>query len=353
MELTRRETLAGFLGTAAALTIPSQLAAKTGTLLHASWGGGVGDTWTKSFSKPYHEATGTDVRIVEVPNPEAQFRAQAGQPQYHSGIGTFVQGVNMMRDDMLETFSIDELPAMKNIDEKYWLKTPDGRLAGVTPYFAYYGIAVNTNEASVEDFASWKNLADEKWKDRLGMTRPIYLSTYDLTMLSIAAGGDEYKTEGGMKLLEGMSRNVLNVSNSLAQQNTMLERGEVAAMPFYSVRVWSLNEAGVDYVKMIIPEEGALLLPYVVAAPKGVSDREQVAEWLNYVASAAPQERGMAMSGYLPANTDAIATDEIKVKLGGLDYNELRAKLYQPDWGHIAEHQKDTVAAIDQMLASL
>lgn len=29
-----------------------------------------------------------------------------------------------MRDDMLETFSIDELPAMKDIDEKYWLKTP-------------------------------------------------------------------------------------------------------------------------------------------------------------------------------------------------------------------------------------
>lgn len=45
---------------------------------------------------------------------------------------------------------------------------------------------MNTNEASVDDFQSWKDLANEKWRGRLGMTRPIYLSTYDLTMFSIA-----------------------------------------------------------------------------------------------------------------------------------------------------------------------
>ncbi len=352
MTLTRRQTIVGALGTAAALSLPGRLSARTDQLLHASWGGGTGDTWTHSFATPYQEQSGTAVRVVEVPNPEAQFRAQAGAPQYHTGIGTFVQGVNLMRDDMLETFSIDELPAMKDIDEKYWLKTPDGRLAGVTPYFAYYGIAVNTNEASVDDFQSWKDLANEKWRGRLGMTRPIYLSTYDLTMFSIAAGGDEKNTAGGMELLTGMARNVLIVSNSLAQQNTMLERGEVAAMPFYSTRVWALNEAGVDYVKMVIPTEGSLLLPYAVFAPKGVKDREQVAEWLNYCASAAPQESGMAYSGYIPANANAVATDDIKAKLG-MDYTDLRAKLYQPDWGYIAEHQKETVAAIDQMMSTL
>ena len=352
MTLSRRQTLAGVLGSAATLALPSRLVAGTGPILHASWGGGVGDTWTKAFADPYSAETGTDVRIVELPNPEAQFRAQAGNPQYHTGIGTFVQGVNLMRDDMLETFDIEELPAMKNIDEKFWLKTEDGRLAGVTPYFAYYGIAVNTNEASVDDFKSWKSLADPKWNGRLGMTRPIYLSTYDLTILAKAAGGDEYNTAGGMDLLKGMAKNVLNVPNSLAQQNTMLERGEVAAMPFYSVRVWSLNEAGVDYVKIVIPEEGALLLPYAIFAPKGVNDREMVAKWLNYIGSAAPQERGMAISGYIPANDQAEATDDIRSKLG-MGYRELRAKLYQPDWGYIAEHQKDTVAAIDQMLAAL
>ncbi|GGM12711.1 ABC transporter substrate-binding protein [Pseudooceanicola nanhaiensis] len=352
MKVTRRQTMAGLMGAAASLSLPGRLSAQAGPILHASWGGGVGDTWTGAFAGPFEAETGTSVRIVEVPNPEAQFRAQAGNPQYHTGIGTFVQGVNLMRDDMLETFDIEEIPAMKNIPEEYWLKTEDGRLAGITPYFAYYGIAVNTDEASIEDFSSWKSLADEKWKGRLGMTRPIYLSTYDLTILSKAAGGDEKNTDGGMKLLEGMSRNVLNVSNSLAQQNTMLERGEVAAMPFYSVRVWSLNEAGVDHVKIVIPDEGALLLPYVVVAPKGVSDRERVAEWLNFIASPEPQERGMEISGYIPANSEAEATDEIRAKLG-MTFQEVKDRLYQPDWGYIAAHQKETVAEIDQMLANL
>ncbi|APE45621.1 hypothetical protein BOO69_18815 (plasmid) [Sulfitobacter alexandrii] len=352
MTITRRQTLLGAAGATAALALPRSLMAQSGQILHASWGGGVGDTWTGAFAEPFTEETGNAVRIVEVPNPEAQFRAQAGNPQYHTGIGTFVQGVNLMRDDMLETFSIDEIPNMRNIDEKYWLKTEDGRLAGITPYFAYYGIAVNTNEASMDDFGSWKNLADEKWAGRLGMTRPIYLSTYDLTILSKAAGGDEFNTAGGMELLKGMAKNVLNVSNSLAQQNTMLERGEVAAMPFYSVRVWSLNEAGVDYVKMVIPEEGALLLPYVVVAPKGVADRELVAQWLNFIAGAAPQERGMEISGYIPASNEAEASDAVREKIG-MSFADLRAKLYQPDWGHIAAAQKETVADIDQMLANL
>ncbi len=254
MNLTRRQTIAGALGTAAALSLPGRLPPDrpvAARLLGRRYGGHLDPFLCHALSGKNPAPPCAWSRC-----PTRGPVSRAGRaPQYHTGIGTFVQGVNLMRDDMLETFSIDELPAMKDIDEKYWLKTPDGRLAGVTPYFAYYGIAVNTNEASVDDFQSWKDLANEKWRGRLGMTRPIYLSTYDLTMFSIAAGGDEMNTAGGMELLTGMARNVLIVSNSLAQQNTMLERGEVAAMPFYSTRVWALNEAGVDYVKMVIPTE--------------------------------------------------------------------------------------------------
>lgn len=351
MTLTRR-TLMKYAAASLPLSVlPGGAFAQSGQLLHASWGGGVTDTWNLAFAEPYAE-NGQDVRIVSVPNPEAQLRAQAGAPQYHSAICTFVQANNLMKDDLLETFDPEELPAMQNVDKKYWLTTPDGKLAGVTPYFAYYGIAVNTNEASVSDFSSWKNLADEKWKNRLGLTRPIYLSTYDLTIMSKAMGGDEFNVEGGMELLKGTAKNILNISTSLAQQNTMLERGEVAAMPFYSVRVWSLQNAGVDYVEMVIPDEGALLLPYVIVAPKGVADREKTREWLNYIASAAPQERGLAASGYIPANSKAQVSPEIQTRIG-MSLDELRNKLYQPDWNFIADKQKERVEAIDIMLSEL
>lgn len=44
MTLTQRQTIAGALGTAAALSLPGRLSARTDQLLHASWGGGTGDT---------------------------------------------------------------------------------------------------------------------------------------------------------------------------------------------------------------------------------------------------------------------------------------------------------------------
>ncbi|WP_346892827.1 extracellular solute-binding protein [uncultured Roseibium sp.] len=352
MKLTRRTLIQAAAAAVPLATLPRFARAGEGPILHASWGGGVGDTWQKAFATPYQTETGTDVRIVEIPNPEAQFRAQAGAPQYHSGICTYVQANNLMRDGLVETFDLEELPEMQNIDKKYWLTTPDGKLAGVTPYFAYYGIGMNANEAKVEDFSSWKNLADPEWKGRIGLTRPIYLSTYDLTIMSKAMGGDEFHIDGGMELLKGTAKNMLSVASSLAQQNAMLERGEVAAMPFYSVRVWSLNEAGADYVRIVLPDEGALLLPYVIVAPKGVADRDMVAKWLNYIASAAPQERGVALSGYIPGNINAKATDEIVRKLG-MPFDELRAKLYQPDWDFIARHQKERVDAIEKMMAEL
>ncbi|WP_425404093.1 ABC transporter substrate-binding protein [Hwanghaeella sp.] len=351
MKFTRRALLSTALAGLSLTTMPRLVNAAGGPILHASWGGGVGSTWRDAFAGPYAE-TGSDVRVVEVPNPEAQLRAQAGAPQYHSAICTFVQANNLMKDGLVETFDPDELPEMKNVDKKYWLTTPDGKLAGVTPYFAYYGIAVNTNEAKVEDFQSWKSLGEARWKGRLGLTRPIYLSTYDLTIMSKAMGGDEFNIDGGMSLLRDTAKNILSVTTSLAQQNAVLERGEVAAMPFYSVRVWSLQSAGVDYVKMVIPEEGALLLPYVIVAPKGVADREMTRQWLNYIASGAPQERGATLSGYIPANEAAKASTEIESRLGG-SFSDLRQKLYQPDWNHIADHQKERVEEIDKMLADL
>ena len=104
--------------------------------------------------------------------------------------------------------------------------------------------------------------------------------------------------------------------------------------------------------RIVLPDEGALLLPYVIVAPKGVADRDMVAKWLNYIASAAPQERGVALSGYIPGNNNAKATDEIVRKLG-MPFDELRAKLYQPDWDFIARHQKERVDAIEKMMAEL
>ena len=322
-------------------------------LTHGTWGGGVGKTWKESFTEDFESRGGSAVRVVELPNPEAQIRAQASAPQYNTALCTQVQAIGLMNDGLVETFDPAELPEMANVDRKYWLTTDDGKLAGVTTYFAYYGIAVNSRAADVAAFRSWKSLGDARWRGKLSITRPIYLSTYDLPIMAKATGGSEKDPASGMKLLEAAARNTLNVSTSLAQQNAMLLRGEIVAMPFYSVRVWAMREEGNKDIQMVIPEEGALLVPYVVIAPKGVKDREATRQWLNYVASAPPQLRGAESAGYLPANRTAVMSPKVQAQLGANSFEELRQRLYQPDWKYITAQHKHTVEQLEKMLAGI
>ena len=356
-QVQRRQLLgiaAAAAGSATAASLPRTARAQSHPrLTHATWGGGVGKTWKDAFTDAFEAQGGSPVRIIEVPNPEAQLRAQAGNPQYNTAIVTQVQAINLMRDGLIETFSVDEIPEMQNVDRAYWLTTPDNRLAGVTTYFVYYGIAVNKTLAKPADFNSWTQLADPRWKGKLSMTRPIYLSTYDLPIMARATGGSEKRPASGLQLIESMARNVLNMSTSLAQQNTMLIRGEIAAMPFYSGRVWSMRAEGHQDVEMVIPKEGALLVPYIVVVPKGVKNRDATVRWLNYMASAAPQERSAANSGYLPANRKAVMLPAARAGFGAESFQALRAQLYQPDWLYIARHHKETVATIEKMLAKI
>src|SRR5690606_15383444 len=109
-------------------------------------------------------------------------------------------------------------------------------------------IAINTDEAKKSDFTSWADLADPKWKGKLGITRPIYLSSYDLPIMSKAMGGDEKSIEPGLELLRKIVPNVLATYSSIAHMNGLLTRGEIAAGPYYSGRVWQLRREGATNV---------------------------------------------------------------------------------------------------------
>lgn len=199
----------------------------------ATWGGGVGKAWREAFAKPFTAATNIPVNIVEVPIPEAQIRAQKDAPKYNAAISSLWEAAQMSEDGLLEEFDAKDIPALKDVPDKYLLKSANGRIVGVSVYFSYYGIAVNTDAAKVSDFDSWKALGDPKWKGKLSITRPVYSSAYDLTILSVAEGGSEKDTAKGLPLLTKLATNSLAMYSSMAQMNQLLQRGEVAAAPYY------------------------------------------------------------------------------------------------------------------------
>lgn len=321
-------------------------------LLIATWGGGVEAVWEEAFAKPFKEETGLDVRIVPVPTPEAQLRTQADDPQYHAVMVTYPQGANLLKDGMIELFDPADIPTAAETNPDYLMRSEDGKLAGVSPYFMYYGIAVNTDLAKPEEFSSWSNLGDEKWRDLLAITRPIYLSSYDLPIMAKAMGGDERNPEPGLELLKKVAANTLTTYSSIAHMNNLLTRGEIAAGPYYSGRVWHLRQQGAENVTMVAPKEGVLMIPYMLVVPKGAKRLEDTKKFLDFVSRAEPQLRGSILGGYLPLNSNAVLPPEAEEQMG-MTFKELMERVYQPDWQYIAEQERDRINMLEQLIGAV
>jgi putative spermidine/putrescine transport system substrate-binding protein len=338
------------LSALAALALAPTVPAHSAELLIATWGGGVEKVWDVAFAKPFTQETGIGVKIVPVATPEAQLRAQAGRPQYNGFMVTYPQGANLLRDGMVELLDPAELPDVADTNPRYLMKNADGKLAGVSPYFMYYAIAVNTDLAKPSDFESWASLADPKWKGKLAITRPIYLSSYDLPMLSKAMGGDEKNIEPGLALLRKIVPNALTTYSSMAHMNGLLTRGEIVAGPYYSGRVWHLRQQGATNVTAVVPKEGALMIPYLLVVPKGASNMAETKKFLNYVSKPEPQLRGAVLGGYLPLNSKAKLPPEAEEQMG-MTFAELMTKVYQPDWAFIAEKERERINLLEQLIA--
>ena len=343
-----KTALSGMLTAAAMMSLGVQAQEIT----MATFGGGVETTWEGAFAKPFTASTGINVKIVPVPTPEAQLRNPAARAQYNVAVVTYPQAANLLKDGLIETFTAAELPATADTNQKYLMRAKDGKLAGASPYFMYYAIALNTEQAKKGDFQSWSDLADPKWKGKIALTRPIYLSSYDIPIMAIAQGGSEKNIGPGVELLKKITRNALTQYSSIAHMNALLTRGEVAAGPYYSGRVWQMRREGALNVDIVIPKEGALMVPYIVVVPKGAKNIEVVKKWLNFVSTAQPQLRALELGGYFPLNQHAEMPPALQKEMG-FSLKELLPKLHQPDWAIISAADKERTNLVEQVLAGV
>lgn len=347
VDVTRRTLAALALGAGLPKLAAAQAPPK---IVVATWGGGVGDTWREAFGKPFAAASGTPVTVNEVADPSAQIRAQAASPQYNAFVGTFTDAVNLHRDGLIETFDPADFPSVANTLPGYRMTGKDGRLLGMPVYFQYYGIAVNTDLVKPGQIASWKDLAAPKWKGQIAITRPVYASIYDLTVFAYAEGGNERDVTPGLDLFKRIAANAMTVYSSMAQMNQLLQRGEVAAAPYYATRIWAMKKQGLP-VDMVIPKEGALITPYIAMVPKGTFDLVAAKKFLTFLSEPGPQGRMTDLTGYLPLSSGAVLTPA-QEKMLGMSLDALKAKLIQPDWTVIAEQQQKRADIVEQLTAA-
>ncbi|WP_199087235.1 extracellular solute-binding protein [Bosea sp. ASV33] len=331
----------------------SMLAASAGPsaaeLIHATWGGGGAAVLRDYFQVQFTQKTGIAARMAEVPNTAGAVRSPSAS-QYNVVEVTYFEAIGLAKSNLLEAFEDKEIPAIADLPKELVVRNKDGRIVGLATHFGYYGIAFNNTLAKASDFQSWNDLTAPRWKGKLAVTRPVYATSYDLTILAHANGGGAAKIEPGIEPLKAIFTNALTTYTSLAHMNTLLTRGEITAAPFYSTRVWSLRRDGQKTIEMAIPKEGALMLPYVVVVPKGSAERAQTIAYLNELLDAAAQTRISGQNGSIPTNNRAVLPPEYEQDLG-MTREALMKKMYIPDWNVIVSDYEDRLNRVEQIAA--
>ena len=333
----------------AVVALAMGMGAARADIIHATWGGGGAAVLRDHFQAQFSQRTGIAARMAEVPNTAGLVRSPTAS-QYNVVEVTYFEAIGLAKSRLLETFEDSEIPAIAQLPRELVVRNAQGKIVGLSTHFAYYGIAYNTTLAKASDFQSWNDLADPRWRGRLAVTRPVYATSYDLTIMAHANGGSASDVRPGLAPLRAMFANALTTYTSLAHMNTLLARAEVTAVPFYSTRVWNLRREGQTTIDMVIPREGALMLPYVVVVPKGSADRAQTIAYLNALLDAETQTRLSAQNGSIPSNNQATLSPEVETTLG-MSRADLMKRMYIPDWNAVVGQYEERLDQGEQIAA--
>jgi putative spermidine/putrescine transport system substrate-binding protein len=304
--------------------------------------------WKQAVAEPFQKETGIQVEVFGPPLPASAVAAAEGQPSFQVALIASYQAAGLVEAGKIITLDPKDFPNLKDIDEKYFLKTPDGKIAGVPVYFTYYGIAYNTDLATKEDFSSWKSIVDPKWKGQISQTRSLFAAAYDLTLFAKLAGGDENNVKPGIPMLEALTKNAGVIYDGMASLQAQLSRGEIVAAPFYSNQIALMRRSGVKNIAITLPKEGGLLLSYLLVIPTGASNIENVKKLINAAIDPAYQIR-IADGCSWPMNTKTRLTPEMEAELGG-SIQDILQHTYAPNWWTIGHDLSARTRRVEEVM---
>jgi putative spermidine/putrescine transport system substrate-binding protein len=323
--------------------------AETSDVTIAVYAGLAEKTWQKVLAEPMAASGGVRIKVFGSALPAASVAQAEGHPDFDIALIAAYSAPGLVKRDLVQILTPDEMPAIRKVPERLWPRTPDGKLMGMPVYYSIYGIAYNTELAKPADFQSWTNLLDARWKGQVSMSRASFVAAYDVTLFAKLNGGDEQNVEPGYRFVEKLARNVLSVYTSMASLESQLGRGEVVAAPFYSNEVKSLRRSGVSNIDITIPKEGGLMLPYLLIIPKGAAHSEAAMRVLNAVVEPKYQIGFAQEAGDWPINPEVELPDALQHELGG-SVQDMMARNISADWYVVGSHLEERTHRVEELI---
>ena len=262
----RRAVLAGGLAAGAALAAPSLLRAQDRSLKVGVYGGYFKDAFDEHVFPAFTEETGIAVESIAEPTGEAwlvqlQQAARAGQAPADVSMMSLVAMLKGVKAELWAPLDESRLSNLENVLERFVVRYPDDRLAGVGAVAWYITLVTNTDEYP-EAPESWAALWDPANADRLGLLALVSNSfLLEVTAATFLGGTDALSTDEGLddafaKLAE-IKPNVRLWYRDEAQFEQSLKSGEIPMGQYYH-DVTGLAAADGQPVRSTFPTEGGI-----------------------------------------------------------------------------------------------
>ncbi len=284
--------------------------------------------WEKSINSAaldgFTDDSGLDVQIVSGADAEWLTKVQAANGNNVPFDLLILQPDSIQKlvdGNLLEVLTEDRVPALAqlapSISERF---TVDGKLYAAGFSMGQLGIAYRTDLVSNPP-ESWSDLWKSEYAGQLGIS-PLTYSAGLQFFWALTKDGDDI--DGAFTQLESLKQNVIAYPDGAGTLQTLIQRGDIALVPFWDGRAFAWQEQGLP-IGFAYPTDGPVAAIASWVIPRNAPNLANAYTLLDFLCSADVQARYAALSFYGMSNNDTeYAADFLeKAQVGEDYYNQL------------------------------
>lgn len=244
----------------------------------------VGDYIDESLIEVFEEQTGIDVQYSTYDTNEMMYqKVKSGSTKYDIVVPSDYMVSKMIKEGMLEKIDFNNIPNMKNIDEKFLNPEYDPENEYSVPYmWGTVGIAYNTKYVDEEDIGSWDILWNPKYKGKI----MVFDSVRDTLGAALIKLGYSMNTTNQKEIDEAKEILIDQKQYALAYVNDegkdrMVGEDAYIGM-FYSGDYPLMSEENPD-IDFFVPEEGSNKWVDAMCIPTTCENKKEAEMFINFM----------------------------------------------------------------------
>ena len=284
--------------------------------------------WEKSIEQAalsaFADETGIDVQVVSGADAEWLTKLQAANGKNVPYDLLILQPDSIQKAidaNLLQDLDVEHVPNLANLFDSVKTRfTVDDKLYAYGFSMGQLGIVYRTDLVSTPP-TSWADLWSDGFSKSLGISPLTYSAGLQFFWSQTNGGKD---IDGAFDKMEQLKPNISSYPDGAGTIQTLLQRGDGAAVPFWDGRAFAWQAQG-QPIGFAYPTDSPVAAIASWVIPQGAPNLANAYRLLDYLCQAEPQSKYADLSFYGMCNKNATYSDDFlsKAQVGEEFYNNL------------------------------